>query len=150
MWNSRNPRIAVIAAALTLPTLFTWIYFVAMRSFPAAGQQLAYTVGKGIQFSLPVVWVFMTRRNDLRWSTPTRRGLVLGVGFGLLIGLSMWCVYAWGLKPSGFFDVPAEQVRMKVSGPGGEFPSQVCRYRCFLCPLPFAARGILLALVCIS
>ena len=52
-----------ISFALVYPTALTWVYFIALAGEPAAVQQIAYTVGKLIQFSYPLVWTWLYRRD---------------------------------------------------------------------------------------
>ncbi|MFM9069631.1 MAG: CPBP family intramembrane glutamic endopeptidase [Planctomycetota bacterium] len=40
------------------PTLFTWVYFVALQHQSTSLQQLAYTLGKCLQFGFPILWVW--------------------------------------------------------------------------------------------
>jgi membrane protease YdiL (CAAX protease family) len=114
----RKRSLLVVLLALVFPTLITWLYFVALRTAPAAVQQTTYAVSKAIQFVLPVVWVYATNRQDLRLLRPRARGLPIGLLFGLVIGFAMWALYDWVLKPTGFFTGPTEQVRAKVVGMG--------------------------------
>src|SRR5262245_49028427 len=43
---------AMLIVALALPTLVTWLYFVALADAPSAVQQAAYGAGKLVQFAL--------------------------------------------------------------------------------------------------
>ncbi len=124
MSGNRKLSLLVIFFALTFPTLITWIYFVALRTSAPRVQQTAYAVSKAIQFALPVIWVFATRRKDFRWVWPRARGFWIGLGFGLFIGVVMGLLYVFGLKPAGFFTGPAEQVRAKVTGMGLDSPAK--------------------------
>ena len=118
MTGSRIKRLLLLSFALTFPTLITWLYFVALRTSSPGIQQAAYTVTKGIQFALPLVWVLITNRQRLGWVRPQARGIGIGVGFGWCIGIAMGLLYVFVLKPAGFFSGPAEQVIAKVSGMG--------------------------------
>ena len=64
MLNEQTGRAdhALLAVALVLPTLVTWLYFVALAAYPSVVQQGAYAVGKGVQFALPVVWIWLVLR----------------------------------------------------------------------------------------
>ena len=49
---------AVIAVALVLPTLVTWLYFEAFADQPLMAK-LSFGIGKTIQFGLPLAWVLL-------------------------------------------------------------------------------------------
>ena len=75
----RRDTLAVLFA-LVFPCFMAWLYFVQLaqtgvRNNPAL--QIAFGVGKAIQFLFPVlyVWWFERDRLVLRW--PTRQGLAL-------------------------------------------------------------------------
>lgn len=105
---------AVIAVALVLPTLVTWLYFEAAADHPVL-TQVAFGVGKTIQFVLPLVWVVLVQRQRLRLTSPRRDGLAIGLAFGLAVGAAMLVLYYFVLGPRGFFSGPAEEVRQKVA-----------------------------------
>lgn len=119
---------AVGVVALLLPTCVTWIYFIALADASATFQQVAYGLGKAIQFGLPVVWVWAVRRRlSSRPAGPLAsrplddrpafaRSLGLGLLLGLAVGGAMLGLYHGWLAPSGFFDGPGEAVRAKIAG----------------------------------
>ena len=84
--------------AMTLPTAMTSLYFLALAGGGKANpaQQLSYSLGKVLQFTFPLVFVFLA---DGRWPRPRRPrfgGLALGLGFGLLVAGAMLVLYfAW-------------------------------------------------------
>jgi uncharacterized protein len=107
----------VIAFALVLPSVVTWVYFVWLTKAPSTVQQSAYSIGKAIQFLLPVVWLYLAhRRNWLDGWVFTRDGLLTGIVFGAIVAGAMIALYAWWLKPAGFFDEAAVTVREKIGG----------------------------------
>jgi membrane protease YdiL (CAAX protease family) len=109
---------AVLALALVLPTIVTWLYFVALDGQPAAVQQGAYAAGKTIQFGLPIVWVFLVLRERPQFRWPSKIGLVLGLVFGLVVMGAMVALYYGWLKPAGLFEGPGSEVRRKVESFG--------------------------------
>jgi membrane protease YdiL (CAAX protease family) len=113
----------VLVVALVLPTAVTWLYFIALNGAPAHLQQSAYTIGKGIQFLLPAVWVFLVHRQRPRWARPPGWSVVWGLAFGLVIGGAMLALYAAVLKPAGLFDSAAGAVREKVRSFGAGSPA---------------------------
>jgi membrane protease YdiL (CAAX protease family) len=52
----RQPSFWLLVVAY--PTLFTWVYFVALQQQSTSLQQLAYALGKCLQFGFPIVWVW--------------------------------------------------------------------------------------------
>ena len=111
----------ILLIALLLPTLVTWLYFVALTSAPPTIQQTAYGFGKTIQFALPAVWVYWVQRERFEWLKPTRAGLLLNVLFGGAVVALMMAVYHLWLNPSGYLapGSPAgQQVIDKVQGFG--------------------------------
>ena len=105
---------AVIAVAIVLPTLVTWLYFEAFAGSPATSKA-AFGIGKTIQFVLPLVWVFLVQRQPLELAWPKRDGLLMGLTFGAAVGGAMLVLYYFVLGPRGFFEGPAEEVRRKVA-----------------------------------
>jgi membrane protease YdiL (CAAX protease family) len=113
---------AAIGVALVLPTVVTWLYFIALDGAPAAAQQGAYSVGKAIQFALPIVWVWFVQRQRPRFVPPGRAGLLVGGLFGLAVGGAMIVLYFAAFKPAGAFEGPAAAVRAKVQSFGAGSP----------------------------
>jgi membrane protease YdiL (CAAX protease family) len=108
---------------LVLPTVVTWVYFIALDGAAAVLQQTAYGVGKAIQFSLPVIWVFLVRRERLNLTAPNSRGFLAGGAFGLLVAAGIVGLYFLALKPAGMLAGPAEAVRAKVQSFGAGPPA---------------------------
>jgi len=116
----------VIGFALVLPTLITWIYFIALDGSSAWLQQGAYSTLKTLQFALPLAYVFALRRRLHRTNhviAPLQnpfslRGIPLGIAFGLMIAVTGWLLYAGWLKPAGYFDSAAGIAREKIKGMG--------------------------------
>ncbi len=112
----------VIGIALVLPTLVTWVYFILLDGAPAILQQGAYSIGKVVQFGLPVVWVWLVQRDRQKLGRLSSWSLIAGTVFGLLVAFAMAAMYFAVLKPSGLFDGPAAQVRAKVESFGANSP----------------------------
>ena len=115
--KQKTGRTAMLFVALVLPTAVTWLYFTALANYPPSVQQAAYSVGKAVQFLLPVAWLWLAKEK-LGLSRPGWRGVPVGLAFGLMLLVATWGLYSYGLKPLGWFDGPAVQVRAKVSGMG--------------------------------
>jgi membrane protease YdiL (CAAX protease family) len=108
----------LLLVALALPTLVTWLYFVALDGQPAIWQQGSYAIGKTAQFTLPLVWVWLVLRERPRLERLAWRGVPLGVAFGLAVMGAMAALYYLWLKPAGLFAGPMVEVREKVAGFG--------------------------------
>ena len=105
--------------ALVFPTILTWVYFIALAGSDPWMQKGAYGIGKVIQFAFPLVFVLLVRKERLQFRGLDTSGLVLAVGFGLLVGGAMLGLYFFWLKPAGFFAGPVtEEVKEKLKGFG--------------------------------
>ena len=110
-------RSAVLFAML-FPSVLTWVYFVALAGQPSAMQQASYSVGKLIQFLLPLAWVFACRGQPFKWGRPSAKGIVPGIGFGVVVIVAMLLTFHELLKPNGYFEGPGEAVRRKIVSMG--------------------------------
>jgi len=108
----------VIGLALVLPTIITWVYFILLDGAPAAFQQSAYSIGKVIQFGLPVVWVCLVQRNWQKLHRPRAWSLIAGIMFGLAVAGAMAVLYFAFLKPAGVLEGPTTAARAKVASFG--------------------------------
>ena len=116
--KSKKPTTwVVLAIALSLPTLVTWIYFVLLKDAAASVQQLSYSIGKVIQFALPILWVAKVSRQRIAWNR-TLPNPTIPIAFGLLAAGAMLAIYFLVLQGSQAFAEPAESVRQKVAGMG--------------------------------
>jgi membrane protease YdiL (CAAX protease family) len=107
-----------VAAAIAVPSLVTLVYFVWLAEGTSRWQQLAYALGKAVQFALPVAWVGLVQRASVRPRRPVARGWGLGIAFGLTAVGAMFVLYAAALRPQGWLDVAADQIVLKVRGFG--------------------------------
>ena len=113
---------AILVFALVFPFILTWVYFVVLANAPPAVQQAAYSIGKVIQFALPILWVGFVCRERV-WVRPiNRRGLLEGTLFGVAVFAAMLAVYFFWLRGSGGVlapDSPAcQEILAKITGLG--------------------------------
>lgn len=108
----------MVVVAAMLPSLVTWLYFVALAEQSAPVQLGAYGSGKLIQFALPLVWVFGVRRAEWRLPGPTRFDVLSGLASGGAIVAAMFLLYAAWLQPAGFIAPAVAPIRDKVAGFG--------------------------------
>lgn len=115
--GSRQVSPAVLLLAVTLPTLITWVYFVLLERQGATAQQLAYGVGKALQFALPLLAIpgWIAWRRAWRWPHPRDAGVLTGIVLGLLVLLATVALYERVLRDAVWFESAAEQVRAKVA-----------------------------------
>jgi membrane protease YdiL (CAAX protease family) len=127
-------RPVLLAIALLLPTLLTWIYFVVLANGEQANpwQQGAYAVGKVIQFAIPLLdwWMWDRRRPEANLLAP--RGLGSGLGFGLLVLVAALLLYHLVLKPGGLIADTVEPVRAKVQQLGIATPWAFFAFAAFI------------------
>src|SRR6185295_4538380 len=105
---------AALIFAMTFPTAVTWLYFIALDGAAPWLQQAAAVTGKTIQFSFPLVWVYLVQRERPRPYWPTGKGIWIGLLFGLAVAAALAAFYFAVLKPSGAFDEPAKAIRAKI------------------------------------
>jgi membrane protease YdiL (CAAX protease family) len=100
---------------MLFPGLLTWVYFVALAHSDPRLQQLAYGVGKTLQFAFPVVWITLVRRERVRFAWPRMAGLPMGLGFGLLVLAAALAGYHLVLEPAGLLAAAAAMIREKIA-----------------------------------
>ena len=134
---SRSPWWPIVLAAAA-PTLATVLYLHAADS--TSSVQILYFASKALLFSFPVAWWLIVERRaravsfSSRGSTdgenvaqferprelPTGRDFIplaargdiaLGVGSGVLIGASLWCMYLWIFRGAIDADTLAERMQ---------------------------------------
>jgi membrane protease YdiL (CAAX protease family) len=107
----------VLIFALVFPTILTWVYFSLLDGGDSAIQQVAYTVGKVVQFGLPLFWVLWVLRRRVRIGYQGA-GVLPGALFGVLAGGGIYLLYRWWLLPGDSLVGPIEVMRAKVVGIG--------------------------------
>ncbi len=109
--------VAVLALALVFPTLMAGLYFVVLAgpgSQANPAMVAAFGLGKIVQFSFPVLYVWWWQRDRLRQLAPSARGLGLGLGFGLATAAAMLGLYFGWLKHSPLTADTPEKVFHKL------------------------------------
>ena len=91
------------ALALTFASFFPLVmailYFVVIKDgddSPMLG--FAFGIGKAIQFLFPILFVWCYDRDQIGFQWPTWRGMPLAVGFALVVGVSMFLLYEFGIS----------------------------------------------------
>lgn len=114
----------VLIAALVFPSLVTLVYFVWLAGKSTAWQQLAYGVGKILQFGFPVFWVRFVQGRRLSIA-PCRTGDLLEgglLGGAILLGMAL-LHFAW-LKTGGLPADVLQAIREKIAGLGVGTPAR--------------------------
>jgi membrane protease YdiL (CAAX protease family) len=101
--------------AVFFPFFLTLNYFVLLADAPANVQKTAYTVGKIIQFALPVFYVGYICKERLWIPTFSKSGLRLGAAFGVAVAAMMLVTYFAFLSQSGNVLAPDSPVRQVVA-----------------------------------
>ncbi|MCA9238898.1 MAG: CPBP family intramembrane metalloprotease [Planctomycetales bacterium] len=94
----------VLAVAMLLPTLVTWGYFGQSREPSGQSPQLAYLVGKVVQFGLPLVVYFWALKKRPQWRLGKASWTSAGLVFGGLVLVAAWFGYAWLAGTQPFLD----------------------------------------------
>ena len=91
----------ITGIALVFPFFVTLNYFVILASAPQTIQQLAYSIGKIIQFALPIVWIVFVCKERLLIRPFNRRGFLEGALFGIVVLTMMLAIYLFWLRLPG-------------------------------------------------
>ncbi len=119
-WRLDGP---VLLFALVLPSLATWLYFIV---FAGRGAVMAWTyaICKVVQFALPVVWVIGVCGD---WPEVrrlfARRGLALGIAFGVAVFAGMMLVFHGQLCNSPIMAQAPAQIWSKIAAFGIQSPT---------------------------
>src|SRR5262245_59046500 len=116
-YTQRTP-LPILSCALLFPLLVTFVYFILLHGYPSRIQQTSYTIGKGLQFVFPAVWCLLVLREPRRLPVHSYRGVAAGLGFGLLVAVSAWILFAYVLQPQGLFTEASKAVQEKMLGWG--------------------------------
>jgi uncharacterized protein len=116
----RTRQWLALTAAMVFPSLVTWTYFVLLARQPAVWQQVAYAVGKTIQFAFPLFWVSVVLGQTVRRQKFEARGIGSGLGFGALVLATGLGLYHGWLKPQGVFSASTVAVRGPTPDPSAE------------------------------
>ena len=128
--SERNAtNLVALIFAIIFPTFVTFVYFKWLGDHPPSTQQTAYSIGKFIQFALPVVWVWLFFR--YRFNRPEKNAKdadeestgrripnwLWAVGFGIDVCLIMFFAY-WLLSGTDQIASMTTEVKAKVAGLG--------------------------------
>lgn len=138
-WRPRR-EIAALTVACVFPTVMAWIYFVALAantgesSSSAASPALrgAYALGKLVQFSFPLVYLYFAAPHSWSVRPPRFGGLMLGLGFGALVAAAMLLLY-FGLLRETLIEMGLErEVRSKLEEFGAATPYRFLGFAAYI------------------
>jgi uncharacterized protein len=116
--HRRKLVIAGVLFALLYPTILTWGYFVLAGGYSTGLKQSIYLVLKSIQFTFPLVWVWLVLREPLRTGRASAQGLLLGAGFSVTVVLGGWLIFDSWLRDLPIFATATKLIHEKVAGFG--------------------------------
>ena len=123
-----------LAVAMAYPTALSWIYFIGLAHAEhpgtpnsAAGNPLAvaaYSIGKIVQFAFPLAWLWGIERRRLVLAAPDRRGMMLGIACGLLVGAGVLGSYGFLRDNTSLLSGTADRIHVKLQefGIGSPWP----------------------------
>jgi membrane protease YdiL (CAAX protease family) len=118
---------------MVYPTALTVVYFILLAKHPQVVQQLAYAVGKVIQFGFPISWVFIVQRGRPEWQSPRGKDLAIGLAAGLLMLGPVLAMYYFWLGPAGAFDGAASALHGKAADLGVQSAPRFIMLSVFYC-----------------
>jgi membrane protease YdiL (CAAX protease family) len=100
----------ILVVVMALPSFMTWMEFMVLPGGHEEGNPVVlvlFGAGKIVQFALPLLYVWWFEPGRIRLVRPTSRGLALGAGFGLLVGVGAIGLYHFWLRHTPFMaDTP--------------------------------------------
>lgn len=108
----------VLGLGLVLPSLVTWVYFTLLHGSDPAWQQAAYSVGKSLQFALPLGVAWCGWGGGFERPTPRVPGLPLGLLFGLGVCGLLAVAYQWLVAGQGVEQTLLVAAREKLASLG--------------------------------
>ena len=112
--NAKSWEIYLLLFAMFFPFCYTFMYFVALANFDPVWQKGVFSGSKIIQFSIPIVWIAVVLREKWLIRRFSRRGVIEGVAFGLLVFVAMLCLYQFYLKLPGGALAPDSAAVMEI------------------------------------
>jgi membrane protease YdiL (CAAX protease family) len=118
--------IAGLVFAMTFPSVMSWVEFMVLPEGHERnlGLQITFGMGKLVQFSFPLVFVWLCHRDQFAIHKPSARGLKLGAAFGLVVGAGALILYFAWLKTSPALAATPQRIfrwltEFNLATPGG-------------------------------
>jgi membrane protease YdiL (CAAX protease family) len=92
------------------------MYFLALGGSGQANflQQFVYGAGKVVQFAFPLGFALLVEKRWPAWQRPTSAGVLLGIGFGVLVAAVLLLGYYFGFRSSHILFQPGVRLRGKM------------------------------------
>jgi uncharacterized protein len=123
-----RPLLAVLVLfAMVLPSLIAWLGFVVLLGAgggASPAMQVVYSLGKVVQFSLPIVVLLFVERRRPVWPRSLWSGFWPGLAFGLVVVAGMFALYFGWLRGSEVFADSPERIRRKLIDLGLATPTR--------------------------
>ncbi len=125
----------LVTIGMTFPTVMAWLYF---KELGGRGgevsvlQQAAYAGGKGLQFALPVLWLWLTQEKVWAMRRPHFSGWPVGTGFGVLVAGAILGLYYGYFRTSPLLADTPERVREKLETFGITTPAAYAALAAFI------------------
>jgi membrane protease YdiL (CAAX protease family) len=110
--------LAVVAVAIVLPSITTWLYFFGAAGSASGVQATVYSVVKVAQFALPAVWVLLVQKQRLTLRPRGSEGVAVGLLFGVAVAAGMFGLYKLVLDDTATMDLAEAEIRRKTLGFG--------------------------------
>lgn len=126
---------AFLLLAMTFPTVMAWLYFDGMANgsgTPNPTMQVLYSIGKVLQFAIPVIAWAIVDRARLRPQRPTWRGLPWALAFGFSSLAGIVGVYFTVMKGSPLLAELPAAVRPKIAELGIASPNAYLAFAVFI------------------
>jgi uncharacterized protein len=94
--SARMRDVVALAFASLFPLAMSLIYMVAVsqpEGEPNPALQWVFGCLKAIQFLFPALYVGWFEREQIRFAGPTLRGMAIGAGFGLVVGVLIFVLF---------------------------------------------------------
>jgi membrane protease YdiL (CAAX protease family) len=127
----------IVLFALVWPTLGTTMYFVVLASpqgeAPESNIALKafYGFSKFVQFSLPVLWLGLSRQN-WRFEALRSHGFGQGLAFGLLVSAAILGLYYGALQGTPYLQHTPAQLQAKLADFGADEPTRFLALAVFI------------------
>src|SRR5262245_38073294 len=126
----------VLIVAMSFPAVMAWLYFVLFAQ-ETGERNLAlvasFAAGKVVQFGLPVLYVWWFEPARLRLLLPSRKGVRVGLIFGLTIAAAIFALYFGWLKDNPLLTGAPGKIHHKLAEFGLASPVGFLGMAIFVC-----------------
>lgn len=114
--RAASRELAVLAVALVLPSIVTWVYFFQADEAPPLLQWIVFPAVKAVQFLLPIAWMSFVLRQPINLRPRTAAGVGTGVCFGAVVAVAIFALYFGLLRNTAWLARASEPIRDKIAG----------------------------------